>query len=81
MTNTVRLRVSIAQVIRELMAAQNRSANSLANAAGISEPTLRRRLAGGFPFTTDELGAIGELLGCEVDDLIRRARTGMDRAA
>jgi DNA-binding Xre family transcriptional regulator len=74
MTNPPPLRRAIAAVIRDTMAQQGHSTNALAVAAGMSEPTLRRRLAGGGPFTTDELGAIAEHLGCTEEAVLALAR-------
>ena len=43
----------------------------LAATTGIAERTLARRETGNSPWTTDELAAISDALGCSVAELVR----------
>lgn len=66
-------RAAIAAEIRGEAARQTVPLQSLANAAGINIATLRLRLKGRRPFTTDELHGITKLLAVPLADVIERA--------
>lgn len=66
-------RSAIAAEIRGEAARQAVSQQSLAAAADISTATLRNRLAGKRPFTTDELHSITKFLAVPLVEIIERA--------
>ena len=67
-------RSRVAAEIRAEAARQKRSRASLAQAAGISVDTLRRRLDGVYPFAVEEVDAICFLLRLPMPELLKRAR-------
>lgn len=52
------------------MAAAAVSQTRLAEALGMSQSSVSRRLTGEAPFDVNELGAIAEVLGVELADLL-----------
>lgn len=66
-------RTAIAAEIRAELARRNLPLQTLALASDISLATLRLRLKGTRPFTTDELDRITHALRIELSDLIERA--------
>ena len=67
-------RSRVAAEVRAELARQNKSKASLAQAAGISVDTLRRRLDGVYPFYVEEIDAICFFLGIPIADFVARAR-------
>ena len=67
-------RSRVAAEVRAELARQNKSKASLAQAAGISIDTLRRRLDGVYPFYVEEIDAICFFFGIPVAEFIARAR-------
>lgn len=63
---------TLGEVIRAEMIARGVSENTAAMTSGISRQTLRRRLASG-DFTTTELLALADVIGCTASDLMARA--------
>ncbi|KTS09066.1 hypothetical protein RSA3_14310 [Microbacterium testaceum] len=55
------------------MARQKRTAGEMARALGITAHTAGRRLSGAVPFNISDVAAVGEWLGVDVTDLMRRA--------
>ena len=74
MERTPLRRARVAAEIRAELARQNKSKASLAQAAGISPDTLRRRLNGVYPFAIEEVDAICFFLGIPIAEFVARAR-------
>lgn len=55
------------------MARKRVTGTTLAQALGVSQPTLSRRLNGHIPFDLDELEVVGKVLGVSVSDLLTRS--------
>ena len=65
-------RHAIAAELRAEIGRQNISRSALADAAGITVPTLRNRLEGKKPFVVDELLALLALLGINLPAFLDR---------
>lgn len=59
--------------IRRAIDAHPLTRSEVAARIGISRSTLARRLAGEHPFYVEELAHVGNLLGVQVSELMRRA--------
>ena len=68
MSRTLRL----AEEVRVEAARKRVTMSTLAQGAGMTYQTLRRRLAGTYPFTVDELERVASVLGVTVTDLNSR---------
>lgn len=64
----------LAAEVRAEMARQRFTPIDVAKGTGISYATVKRRLAGQYPFTMDEFGAVAAFLGVEPSELVDRAR-------
>lgn len=67
--------IDLSVEVRAEMERQKISLNSLASKTGIPISTLRRRVIGFSPFTTDELFVVTTLLGVKMSEIISRAET------
>jgi transcriptional regulator with XRE-family HTH domain len=56
--------------VRAEMARRRISQQQLANHLGVSQGAISKRLAGTVPFDVNEVGAIAELLGVHISDLL-----------
>lgn len=63
----------VATIVRQTMEEQGLSVKSLSEKTHIPRTTLARRLAGGSPFTLNELDAIAAQLGQTASDLMAAA--------
>lgn len=63
----------LAAEVRAEMARQRLTPIDVANGTDISYATIKRRLAGQYPFTMEEFGAVARFLGIEVTELYSRA--------
>jgi len=60
----------VAARVRRLMEEHGLSGNALSKAAGISQSSISRKLAGTHPFDVDDLAAIGRVLDVRPADLL-----------
>ena len=67
-------RSRVAAEVRAEIARQQKSKASVAQAAGISPDSLRRRLDGVYPFYVEEIDAICFFLGIPLGEFMARAR-------
>lgn len=63
----------IAAEVRAEMARKRVTGTTLAEATGMSQPTLSRRLSGAIAFDIDELHEVAGVLGLTVTELLARA--------
>lgn len=71
-----KLRESVAEEIRALMARRRVSRQAMATALGVSHTTVWRRLSGETALDLDELESIAGVLGVTVVELVSRAQAG-----
>lgn len=64
------LREAVAEVIRVEMARRRMSQRALADATGLSQSYIGRRLVSDKPFTTDDLAKVAAALGMPVAALV-----------
>jgi len=67
-------RQAVATEVRVLMARHRINQKQLAEAVGIKQPSLSRRLSGEIAFDIDELAAIARHFGVALSDLVARSR-------
>ncbi|MFG2054801.1 helix-turn-helix domain-containing protein [Micromonospora sp. NPDC048930] len=67
------LRERISEAIRVELARRRMSQRALADATGLSQSYIGRRLTGEMPFTTDDLALIAKALGVPVLALLPAA--------
>ena len=64
------LREAVAEILRVEMARRRMTQRALADATGLSQSYIGRRMTGEMPFTTDDLGKIAGVLDMQVSALI-----------
>lgn len=64
------LREAVAEILRVEMARRRMTQRGLADATGLSQSYIGRRMTGEMPFTTDDLDKIAGVLGMHVAALI-----------
>lgn len=64
------LRQAVAERVRVEMARRRMSQRVLADATGLSQSYIGRRLTGAMPFTTDDLALISASFGVPVTELL-----------
>jgi transcriptional regulator with XRE-family HTH domain len=64
------LREAVAEILRVEMARRRMTQRKLADATGLSQSYIGRRMTGEMPFTTDDLHKIAGVLGMPVSALI-----------
>jgi transcriptional regulator with XRE-family HTH domain len=67
------LREAVAEVVRVEMARRRMTQRALAEALGVSQSYVGRRLVGEMPFTTDDLAKIAAAFGMTVAQLVPQA--------
>lgn len=68
------LREAVAEALRVEMARRRMTQRSLAEATGLSQSYIGRRMTGDMPFTTDDLERIAAVLGITVSSLMSDER-------
>lgn len=63
----------VAAEVRAEMARQKVTGSSVAQAIGMSQPSLSRRLSGAKALTVEELEQVGAVLGLTIEDLWKRS--------
>lgn len=66
-------RREVAGAVRAELARRQVGQRQVAEALGISQPAVSRRLAGEVAFNVDELAAVADLLGMDARDLMPTA--------
>ncbi|CAN7219974.1 helix-turn-helix transcriptional regulator [Microbacterium foliorum] len=64
---------AVAGAVRAELARANRKPADLADALGVSRPTVAGRLSGAYPFTIPELDKVAALLGLTTQDIMLSA--------
>lgn len=72
------LREAVAEILRVEMARRRMTQRGLADATGLSQSYIGRRMTGELPFTTDDLATIAAVLRMSVSALIPQT---VERAA
>lgn len=67
------LREAVAEVVRVEMARRRMSQRALADATGLTQSYIGRRMTGDMPFTTDDLAKVAAALGLPVAALVPTA--------
>lgn len=67
------LREAVAEVVRVELARRRMTQRALADATGMSQSYIGRRMTGEMPFTTDDLVLVAAALGVAVSSLLPHA--------
>lgn len=74
------LREAVAEILRVEMARRRMTQRKLADATGLSQSYIGRRMTGEMPFTTDDLDKVAGVLGMQVSALIPQGATALAAA-